>query len=409
MKYVLITHNANNLGDVAILEATLQHIHEIDKDAVIVLETNNVNKSKLQFPDIAVVDRLFPTKKISHTKRTFSLVFIIKNIPFLIETLKRAIIAINFSFFNKKKSSIPILNHIKSADIILSIAGDSISPQYAWYLRFFEIAIIHRLEKILVLYAQSIGPFKNKQIKYAKKYLSKASLILARDQKTYDLLHEYNVETKIEKTADTVISLETKKTPRAIEALVKYKVTEKSIGIVIRTNSYSGIPRKQYQNYLEGMLCIIQHMQNEGYTPLFISTIEEDTTAAISFCEQYSINAQILDLRQYLPSEAKVILSRFGLVISPRMHPIILSSSMVTPVIGLGKEFKMLNYLKIIGMEKLHIPMIPFNKKILVKIFDETMQNHEKISNSIRNNLSFGIEASNKNAQQIKKLLFNHR
>jgi colanic acid/amylovoran biosynthesis protein len=405
MKYVLITHNANNLGDVAILEATIQHIHSIDSAPAIVLESNNVAQSEKQFPTIDVGERLFPTKNIKHAEKTISFSFIGKNLPFLYQVIKRSLASIWCAYNPKSSSRYEILQHIKTADTVLSIAGDSIAPQYAWYLRFFELWLLSKLKKKVILYAQSIGPFEGYQRKLAKHYLSKATLILARDQRTYDLLHEYGVHTQIERTADTVISLQPQANSNTERAIKKYQITEKTVGIVIRTDLYSGIQKDKYQEYLDGMAQVVKHIIDKGYEPLFISTIAEDTEAAKQFAKNNDLSIETFDLREYLPSEVKTILSKFSLVISPRMHPIILSSTMGTPVIGLGKEFKMVNYLQLIGLGEQFVPMIPLSPKILATLIDSTLEHQNKIRTDIHKALPCVVEKSQANAQYLKRAL----
>jgi polysaccharide pyruvyl transferase WcaK-like protein len=389
----------------AMCEATLAHIQSIDKEAEIIIESSDPELTISRFPNTQASERLFPIRSIKHTGSVFSLSFVLSNAPFITTTFATLFRATFCAYFGKSFAKSPILKHVFDADIVVSIAGDSIAPAYAWYLRFFELWLLSKLKKKVVLYAQSIGPFAGYQRKLAKRYLSKATLILARDQRTYDLLHEYGVHTQIERTADTVISLQPQANSNTERAIKKYQITEKTVGIVIRTDLYSGIQKDKYQEYLNGMAQVVKHIIDKGYEPLFISTIAEDTEAAKQFAKNNNLSIETFDLREYLPSEVKTILSKFALVISPRMHPIILSSTMGTPVIGLGKEFKMVNYLQLIGLGQQYVPMIPLSSKKVATLIDSTLENQEQIRTEIQIALPCVVEKSQANAQYLKQAL----
>lgn len=407
MRILLVHHNTNNTGDDAIVESTIDQMRTIFPNCTIILESGNPLLSKEKFSDIKIVERLFSVKNIVHTNKTFSLEFLIRNFPFLVNTLFAGIVSYIFATFRLKKFFYPILEEYRKADLILSMAGDSISEDYAWFFRFYEMWLIKKLGGKLVLYAQSIGPFTGKRVSYARKYLSMTSAILARDEKTIKLLKEYGVNTKIYRTADVAIALRSKENSVTKEVVHSYGISKKSIGIVLRTTKYTSVSGDVYKDYLEGMDLILKHIEQKGFKPLFVASIPEDAKTALHFKKKYNYEYRLLTLYKYMPSEVKTILSNFKMVISPRMHPIILTSTMCVPVIGLGKEFKMLDYLKLIGIEKLHSPMIPLNKDEVIKLLDHVLDNYPDTCNEIEKKLPEARELSNRNPQLIKELFSN--
>ena len=405
MKILLIHHNSHNLGDVAIAEATIAQVKKQFPDCEITLESNNPELSRRTFKYIKIVPRLFGISGIVHTKKIISVEFAIKNIPFILKTICALAASQIFVLFKLKFFCFPILSEYRKADLILSIAGDSISPDYAYFLRFYEINLIYRLKIPLILYAQSIGPFEGKMLKQAKKYLSKVSAIFARDKTTYNLMKEYGVQTKIYRTADTVISLQPRKNEKTKKVIQEYKVDSQTICIVLRVKRYTNYDKSEYIKYLEGMYKIVEEIKKKELKPLLIASISEDAEIGEKFVHKFNLNIKMLRLYNFLPSEVKTILKDAKMVISPRMHPIILSSSTGVPVIGQGREFKMRNYMKLIGMEEFFVDMIPMDLEKLKDLINNVLDNYEKVKAEINNKLPVAMSLSERNSEYLKIIL----
>lgn len=409
MKILLIHHNASNLGDVAIAEATINQLRKQFDNCEILLESSNPQLSKKYFKGIVILPRLFDINGINHTNKIFSFEFVIKNIPFLIRTSFAYAISLIFIIFRKNICLFPILIEYKNADLILSIAGDSISQDYAYFLRFYEIWLLRQLKKIVILYAQSIGPFTKNNLKYAKKYLSMVTAIFARDKTTYKLMKQYGINTKIFITADTVISLSPRISSTTKSVINKYSLNKNVICMVIRTLKYTNYSLKEYGLYLNGMKIIVDKLERNGFKLLFIASIPEDALAAVAFSKSYHLNNPILKLYDYMPSEVKTILSKVKLLISPRMHPIILAASMDVPAIGIGREFKMKNFMQMIGLKELFIDMAPFSsKKALLKL-NKLLVNYKGYKKTLKHNIVNMQYLSYQNVLYADKIYHSYR
>jgi len=407
MKILLIHHNSNNLGDVAIVEATIAQVQKQFPGCDITLESNNSDLSRKTFRDIKVVSRLFGISGVVHTKKIVSLDFFIKNLPFILRTIRSIIASQIFVTLRLKSFFLPILKEIYEADIILSVAGDSISPDYAYFLRFYEISLIHRLKKPLILYAQSIGPFEGKMLKQAKKYLSLTTAVFARDETTYKFMDEYRINTKIYRTADTVISLEPQENENTRNVIKEFGISDNTVCVVIRVLQYTNYSVEEYDKYTQSMHDIILEIIEKGLSPLIVASIPEDAEAGKLFIEKYKLNLKVLKLYDFLPSEVKTILRNIKLLISPRMHPVILSSTVGVPVIGQGREFKMRNYMRLIGQEEYFINMIPIDTEKLLSLITSILDNYSDVKADINNNLILATELSNKNGEYLKQVYNN--
>jgi len=382
MKIIIKDNWSKNLGDVAVAEAMICQMQETFPGCFLVLESSHPAITKEYFKDIKIVPRLFDVSKIKYTGKVFSLKFFFNNIPFILKTIYIVINSFLFVTFNMKKSKFEILNEIKSADLILSAGGDFLSKKYAYPLRFFEYFLIKKQHKILILYAQSIGPFPKISIFFVRWFLKKIDGILARDEKTVSLLKEYGVFSNVYKTADSVILLKTNDSFRAKKIISDYKVDKTTVMIVVRDTKFTDISEREHSVYISGITEVISYILLLGYKVMFFAPNEEDLFFSQKINKDFNLNLPIMDIHTLLPSEIKFVFSNIKFLISARMHPIIIASTVGIPVISTGYEFKMSNYMKSIGMENYYLDMIPFNKEslilkinLLIKSYDNIQQN----------------------------------
>ncbi len=86
------------------------------------------------------------------------------------------------------------------------------------------------------------------------------------------------------------------------------------------------------------------------------------------------------------------------------MHPIILASSMGVPVIGLGKEFKMRDYLNDARLGKYYMPLMPFDYEICINMFDQLVLEYDIASKNLEKALAGLHVLSYKNILLLKDL-----
>ena len=404
--HILIKDNwALNLGDVAIAESMISQMRSTFPGCEITLESSHPEVTKRYFPDIKIIPRLFDVSRINHTKKIYSFEFIGKNISFLTKTFHALLSSYLLFAIKKKRTKNGTLKAYREADLILSAGGDFITEKYAYFLRFYEISLIKKLDKPIILYAQSIGPFKKRNVKMAFKYLNKVDAILARDKTTFDLLKSYNIKAPIYQTADATILLKPKDSEKVQTALKKYQIDKDSIGFVIRDIKYTDIDKDDYEKYISGSIKLIEHARKKGLRPIFIAPNPEDLQAEKLMNEKYDLGLKIIKTEDFMPSEMKQILSKMKLLVSTRLHPVIIATTAKTPVICIGKEFKMKDYMLLAGIEDYYINMIPYDSKKAKTLVDEVLDNYSEIKEILDKSIEKTVILSKRNANCVKNVL----
>ena len=125
-------------------------------------------------------------------------------------------------------------NNYASADMIISTGGTYLVENYFLDPRFFDYYFTLALNKPLVFFTQSLGPFTKAANKEAiRKIFDRADLILLRDKASLDNLKDINVDvSKARVCADVVFS----DTSFSLLEMAKYKETDTplKVGISVR-------------------------------------------------------------------------------------------------------------------------------------------------------------------------------
>ncbi|WP_255772571.1 polysaccharide pyruvyl transferase family protein [Methanothermobacter sp. K4] len=134
------------------------------------------------------------------------------------------------------------LNVIKNTDIIVTTGGDVLSEDYGIFnflTEFCGLFMAILLKKPVIVFAESIGPFKTRLTTFiAKSILNRVSLITTRDKISYNYIQEIGVtRPPIYLTADTAFLLDKKEVndPTLNEFLTRKNLIGFSISDAIST------------------------------------------------------------------------------------------------------------------------------------------------------------------------------
>lgn len=396
-----------NTGSVAMAESAIRSIREQYPKAEIYIGSDYLQMSREMFPHVHVVRKVFDPSGVVFTKKTLSLEFLFKNYKFILRVIIMFLLSLFCAVTKIKTTPSKSLNALVQADLVLSLAGDAISQDYAYTLRFYEFWLLKKLRIPNILYAQSVGPFDGKARQQAQFGLNQVTAIIARDNRTIDLMKKYEIEVPVIKSTDSAICL-----PTVVNSENEKVVTDlglqkdKYVGIVIRGLKFTEYGEEEYQRYEQGMHDVLQYLTKKKYKILFTPTIVADYDSIVDFQKKYDFNFPIIKLYEYKPSEVKGILQNLYSLISPRMHPVILSSSsdQNVPVIGLGREFKMKEYLEMAGLGDNFLPMIPFDKDKVISVFENVEKNYEPLKEKVSRDVSRMRESSLNNIKLVDKI-----
>jgi colanic acid/amylovoran biosynthesis protein len=240
-----------------------------------------------------------------------------------------------------------------SADLICSGGGTYLVEHYDLRPRIFDFEVALALGRPLVLFTQSLGPFKNPA--YRKKLASifeHATLILLRDRLSEQHIRSLGVRNpRIAVTADAAFAL-ADRTVLTVAGRQTAVAAPPRVAISVREwKAFRGHrPTEAQQRYVNAIRDLTIHaVTRYGAAVTFLSTCQgipeyrDDSELAGEIAESLPPGiARSVDVDRdfHTPDELRVVIREFDLVVSTRMHLAILALGTGTPVIPIAYEFK---------------------------------------------------------------------
>jgi colanic acid/amylovoran biosynthesis protein len=303
-----------------------------------------------------------------------------------------------------------VLNYYPWADVILFAGGDYIAPIYGfgYVLRAFEMRLATLFRKPTVLYAQSIGPFSGIGRSIVSWGLSSVNLILARDTDSYDFVRGLGISTDhVKLTADSALLLKSDKSSEAHRKLKPSIKTAKSkkVAIVLRSSKYTEIEQGYHQEYLSKIATVVTFIHRSGFNPVFLATNAEDEQMIRTFMKHHNfLMYPLICAMDYSPVQMMSELKTFHIIISSRLHLLILSTLCGVPAYGVGREFKLQNYLQLIGLSEYYSDMRNIDTKGIITRISAMLKRRTEIAATMNRHLKVLIKKSSLNMQYVTAL-----
>jgi len=440
-KIVIINVFGLNQGDNAILYSVINSLKTVFPQAEYSVFGTSPNDIRSSVKNITIFDN------ISYIS-DFKLLHLLNFLRFI-----RNLIWIYFNnnginlFFLSKKETKEALHEYTTSDVIISCGGGYLNDNggYSFLGCLLDIYLGVCLHKPVILYAQSIGPFKNKFLmSITKRILNKVSLIILRDDISMDYIKQLNVvNTKIVVTADEALLLPAVKKERVNEILNKEKINRELPFITISVKPWDfpnlSNPEIYKKNYINALIEFVSHIiKHYEYNILFFSMLLKNSNSNESIASENSINLKEslvklllsndlhtkndLDLineittrvnsdrlivlkGEYNPCEIKSLINMSDMLMTTRMHPAIFAFAQGIPVLGIAYEPKMINLMERVGQERFLFEIDNINANDLINKFEMLIMEKENIQEKISTNVNSLKNLASENKYIVKNYL----
>ena len=314
------------------------------------------------------------------------------------------------AFLNKYNLDIfPLLNNeiskileaYKSADIIIDIWGiifaDSLGGGFiSRLIEGIHLLIGKLLNKPVIKYTADMGPFRRKWNRFfAKFYLNKIDLILARGEITKKYLIDLDITTPIHVCPDTAFLLKASPNQKINEFLSQEKLKKKVIiGISVshtvnrkehNKDQYS-ITMAQTADYLiKNLNAFVVLIPND----IFPNTHDDVYVAKKIYKKINEKEEVMLITEEYHANELKGIIGECDLLIGARYHSIVAALSMCIPTIAIAWHHKYHQVLDLVGQEKYVCDTETLNFTELQAKIESLWENRKKIRAEITSRIPF--------------------
>lgn len=355
MKILITSIVTLNAGDAAILYAMMDVLRAaFGDDTEFVVYDKDGDAPSRYYPDFVLRKLLYLSRE---SKRANSRLF-------------RRLHEIRFKFgLWSIKHNIPLLPHYvlssterrdvveyKNADLIISSGGTYLVENYSLAARIFDYQLSLYLEKPLVFFTQSLGPFANPSNRQALRPIFEKSIaILVRDQHSRAHLEELGVSTsKIHLVADAAFALSDAAAVESAKLPTTRSRERFRVAISVREWRHfkSVEPAQGMQGYMDALRTLTSYLIEKHNAEItYLSTCQgmpeywtDDSKVAQTIVDALSDNIRksvSVDSGFHDPRELAQKLKEYDLVIATRMHMAILALGVGTPVVPIAYEFKM--------------------------------------------------------------------
>jgi colanic acid/amylovoran biosynthesis protein len=234
----------------------------------------------------------------------------------------------------------------------VTTGGTYLVENYNLKKRIFQFRIDSLLRKAPIFFTQSLGPFNNGYNRtYLKRIFDESPLILLRDEKSRGYISNMvNDRNKCHVVADAVFALADSARIDGLLAAETPPAPTGRVGISVRNWSYVKDGEGGMRRYIEAVRRLVVSLAEQGRKVTFLSTCQgvpeyahDDSKTAAKIVEGLdpSVAAAVeIDSAFHTPEQLMELAKGFDFVVSTRMHMMILSLCVGTPVLPIAYEFK---------------------------------------------------------------------
>ncbi len=242
------------------------------------------------------------------------------------------------------------LEHYAGADLVVSAGGTYLVENYDLASRLFDFEVALALGRPLVLFTQTMGPFRDPKTRAALlPLLERARLILLRDEASLRHVRELGAKNPaVQVCGDAVFALARTEPPAA-----RPRRSRPRVAISVRHWPYfkSTPEREGMQRYSRAIADAATHLvRAHGAAVTFVSTcqgipeywMDDGATAAqIGDLIAPEVRASVTVDRAFrTPEQMLTLLAEFDLVVATRFHFAVLSLMAHVPAVAIGYELQ---------------------------------------------------------------------
>jgi len=287
------------------------------------------------------------------------------------------------------------LSIYEKADLVISNGGTYLREHCGLGPRIYDFTIARWLKKPLVLFTQSLGPFREKRFrKDIKEVFDYADLILLRDEKSKEHLAELGVNSgKVRIFPDIAFYCGQKRRKsvgkRNEHVPLRAAVSVRQWSYFDNSSTEAGMEK------YKGMVAdIVTHLvRNYGVEVTFLSTcqgIREYWANDAGVAEEIrrgldeEVREQVrVDGEFHEPGSLRERLGEFDFVVATRMHAAILAMTAGVAVFPIAYEFKTQELFEQMGLGKWMEDINSLEREACLAKLDDFMANRKKITERV--------------------------
>lgn len=309
---------------------------------------------------------------------------------------------------------------IRTCDLLVVSGGDVLADYGDESIKhcFFPIAVAIALKKPVYVFAQSISPYKSKEIlKFARYYLNKVSLITVRERLSLEYLKNIGIKAPLHLTADPAFTLTPCNDLRLNEIVQAEHLPDANstmIGISV-SETATRWSESSHEDFAKIMAEVCDQLINKYKAKIvFVPHVSypddsaNDDRLAGKAVRSLMVNKQDAFLIEgdYSCEELKAVIGKCAMFIGARTHATIAAASMLVPTIAIAYSIKAFGIMEdILDKGKCVCDIRSTSREELLSKAEYLMDNSENVVKEMRKRLEKIRERSMLNGELAKEII----
>ncbi len=299
-----------------------------------------------------------------------------------------------------------IIREFKSAKLLLSGGGTLIQDATSTKSLLYYLGIISLAKKMglkVMLYANGLGPIKDKNISKVKKVLDTVDLITLRENISLEEIKRCRIKgPDVLVTADPAFNLSASSDERAEEIFSKYAINPVSKIVAVSVRECGQMPEK----FESEMAKALDRISEKGYTPVFIPMQRKaDLDISLRIASKMSYQSKVIDCELSV-CDMLAVIGKCSIACGMRLHMLIFASVMNVPMAGIAYDPKITGFMEYMH-QKNYIQLSKFSSDGFFDIARNVLQNSDELRGLLIEESVPLREKAKKNAHLAIELLEN--
>lgn len=297
-----------------------------------------------------------------------------------------------------------VANELRKAKLLLSGGGTLIqdatsTKSLLYYLGIIKLAKLFKTK--VMLYANGIGPIKDKNVSRVKKVLDKTDIITLRENDSLKEIERCKIKgPEIKITADPAFNLDCVDKAKVDKLFSQYNIPNEKKIIVVSVREWL----YNKEDFKEQMAKSLDEISKLGYCVVLLPMqMSRDFKISVDIASLMKYDAVVID-KELAVEEMLALIGSAEMACGMRLHLLIFASVMDVPMIGIVYDPKIEGFMQYMN-QKNYIHIENFNSEEFTKMFVECKNNLDTIKRDIKTaSDKLRIEAQ-KNARLAIELL----
>ena len=297
-----------------------------------------------------------------------------------------------------------IIKEFRVAKLLLSGGGTLIQDATSTKSLLYYLGIISLAKKMglkVMLYANGMGPLREKNVKKVNKVLNKVDLITLRETVSLEEIERCKVvKPEVLVTADPAFNLSPKDENCANEIFAKYSIPDNLKVVAVSVRESKNLPK----NFEEKMAYALDEISHMGYLPLFIPMqIGAELDISLTIARNMKNPSTFIDWELQL-GEMLALTGKCEFVCGMRLHMLIFASVMNVPMAGIAYDPKIKGFMEYMN-QKTYVELENFNEEEFKKIALSCIENSAELKKNLEEKSKPLREKARQNALLAVNLL----